>query len=293
MSDALDDAFPHDLDEILEGVLATYRPILSHLMTANFRGEMKLCFERSNNLAPWVEALGRPAPVHGIGPLTPAQVALLGGTRPRSIPHCIVTDLHVPLDGGAPKDLREAYQILLSSDHALRSLVEHHVVVPVRGPRAAARRLRALADLGVAAQIAALMGTLHERSLVRSEDEESDFIQRYFLEALQTFGRISLSRGDRAVFRDYYVDEAHIEELAEERSGELSVEVERRRGFLKRLAAALRAESARGTGAGRAPVAEDPQLPAQAGAPRGRVAGDGEGRALMPAVDRAAPRRKR
>jgi hypothetical protein len=239
---ALDNAFPDDVDDIVERVLLPYRPILSHALTGSFRRRLQLAVEGSTNLKPWLPA-PRYRPAHAIGALTAGQVALLGGFRPMRILHSVAYDLALPLDGGDRKSVQATEQILLTAAEALDSLADHHVVVPVKGSDARLRRLHGFVRVGVAALLAGTMGALHEHRLWsgrRELAEAPEFIQRYFLGAIQIFGRIQLNRRDQGVFRDHYLEARDIEELADERLG-LDAEVERRHGFLKRLATALEA----------------------------------------------------
>ena len=241
--------------------------------------------EDSENLKPWLPQ-GRPPPVQGIGELTAGQVVLLGGTRPKRILHTLVMDLGVDLDGNN-ESLTQARHILLSTVDALDSLVEHHVVVPVKGQDARVRKLQAFVHLGIAAQFAAMMGGLYEARLHgQHESEESQEVVRgYFHGAVQVFGRIELTPKDEAVFRDYYLEQADIEELAEERDRGLAAEIERRHGFLKRLVAAFQAEIGRLTGAAGRHPGDQPQALAGAGGHEPQVLT----RAIVPA---AQPRKR-
>jgi len=250
---ALDDLFSDDVDEIIERVLARYQPALSRVVMASFRSKLQLAITDNPDLKPWLPPSPF-EPVHGAGALTAAQVALLGGSRPTRILHTVAFRLSLPLDGGDQQSLREAEQILHDADEALESLVEHHVVTPVEGPEAGLRRLRELIRLGVAAQIAAMLGALrehHDLARRRGSDDEPEIIRRYFLRALQVFSRIKLSGRDQEVFRDHYLDAGDIEELADERGHGLDAEVARRLGFLERFATAFEAGADALYGAGR------------------------------------------
>lgn len=242
----LDAAYPDDFEEIVERVLLTYRPILSHFLLAHLRNDAYRTLLSHQNLKPW-EADGPPPPVRPIGSLTVAQVVLLGGTRPRRVVHSLAADINSMLDGGDRETVHRAEGMLEHANEALESLVGHHVVTPVKGPAARRRKLTGFIHLGVAAEIASLMGTLAAHHLwTRHQDPEKvpDLIRRYFLGVVQAFGRVRLSARDLAVFGDYYVENAEIEELAEERDLDLAVEVERRRVFLSHLSAGLQAQLA-------------------------------------------------
>lgn len=282
---ALDGAFSDDVDEIIERVLLAFRPILCQAVMASFRDDLQLAIQGTDELKAWL-AVGPPSTVRGVGPLTAGQVALLGGTRPTRVLQTVASRLWIPLDGGDKQSLREADRILTHSSKALESVVEHHVVSPARGQEARLRKLRGLVRVGVAAQFAAMMGALHEHHLWAEEralEEERELVQRYFLGALQAFGRIKLARRDQDVFRDHYLEARDIEEIADERGVELAAEAERRRGFLERLAAALEAQAA--VAAGHDAGAGDPE--ALAGA------GDAGPRALTRATGRATRPRRR
>ncbi len=263
MTADLDNAFRYELDEIIERGLSTYRPILSHVATATFRNNLAGTMTGYGNLQPWIEMLtpSRSPPLHGTDKLTAGQVALLGGTRPLRILHSIVLDLDVLLDGGDKQSLKRANRILGPTCDALQSLVDHHVVAPAKGRDASARKLGAFVDLGIAAQIASTMGALHYERLHAEDASGDEVIQRYFLGMVQIFGRITLARNDQQVFSDHYIDVVDVEGFAADQGRDLSDEVARRHGFLKRLAAALRAQIQLVTG----PPAPDPtgaELPA-------------------------------
>jgi hypothetical protein len=294
MTTALDNVFADDLDEIIERALLAYRPIFSHAVMGQFRANLERLIEGSENLQPWLAREFQPA--HGLGSLTAGQVALLGGTRPTRVLHSVASRHSILLDGGDAQGLRTVGLILHHSTEALESLVEHHVVVSVKAGEARLRKLREVVKLGIATQVAALMGAQQDLSLWAKPDdleEPPELVRRYFLAALQAFGRIKLSRADQGVFRDYYIEALAIEDLAEERGRGLAAEIERRRGFLTRLAAALEAQCdlmARTVG----------RSDAGAGAPEalagsGREGGtrNAEPRALTQATVRAARPRKR
>jgi hypothetical protein len=295
MTTALDNAFADELDEIIERALLAYRPILSHAVMGQFRTNLQLIVHASDNLKPWL-ARGQFQPAHGLGSLTAGQVALLGGTRPTRALHSVASWLSVPLDGGDQKGLRTVGQILHHSTEALESLVEHHVVVAVKEGEARLRKLREVVRLGIAAQAAAMMGAQQELGLWAERDdleEPSELVRRYFLAAHQAFGRIKLSRADQDVFRDYYIEALPIDELAEERDRGLDAEVERRRAFLKRLAAALEAQCELMARTAGRPGAGGSAPEVLAGSGREGSTRDAEPRALTQATARAARPRKR
>jgi hypothetical protein len=282
---ALDSAFSGDTDEIIERVLLVYRPILSHAVMATFRRNLFLV-AHTIDFAPWRPEGPRP-PVHGIGALTAGQVALLGGTRPRRILHTLVTDLDVALDGDKAS-LERAHNVLLPTSDAVESLAAYHDVVPVKGWEAGARKMRAFVDLAVATQIAAAMGALHEEhpwSRQRERRQAPEFVRRYFLGLVEVFGQIKLPRKDEAIFRDHYLEDVTIEQLAEEKGRGLDAEVERRLGFLRRLAKALKLEIGKRTGVAGPGTVDEP-----------RVLGGTDAAvppALTQAVGRGAPPRTR
>jgi hypothetical protein len=284
MTAALDNAFADDLEEIIEHVLLRYRPIFSHTLMNRFRRDLERAIHDTENLMPW-HLENQSHPVTGIGPLTAGQVALLGGTRPMRVLHSLAYELEIPLDGGDAQSAHEADGILFHSTRALQSLAEHHVVVPVKGREARVRRLREFVELGVAAQIAALMGGLRESQLVteRPEPEHHALVRRYFLATLQAFGRLELSPRDQDVFSDYYLDEIAIDDLAAERGRGLAAEIKRRQGFLQRLATALLAEIDIMTGGVRRHDAPTPEALAAGAKPK----------ALTRATGAAARPRKR
>jgi hypothetical protein len=247
MTADLDNAFRYELAEIIERGLSAYRPILSHLATATFRGNLVAAIDRMGrmNLKPWLGMLapGRPPALHGTDKLTAGQVALLGGTRPLRILHSVVLDLDVLLDGGDKQSLKRAKMILEPTHDALCSVVDHYVVAPAKGRDASARKLGALVDLGIAAQIASTMGALHyHRQQHEDAFGEDDVIKHYFLGMVQVFGRITLARNDQQVFSDHYIDGVDVEELVADQGRDLSEEAALRHGFLKRLATALKAQ---------------------------------------------------
>jgi hypothetical protein len=242
----LDTTFRYELAEIIERGLSVYRPILSHLVMATFRSNFALVIHGHRGpLEPWTDELtpGRQPPLHGTDKLTAGQVALLGGTRPLRILHSVLLDLDVLLDGGDKQSRKQAIEVLEPTCDALQSLVDHHVVAPAKGRDASARKLGALVDLGMAAQIASTMGALHHH-LQDPEDasEPDDVVKRYFLGMVQVFGRITLARRDQKIFSDHYIDAADVDALVEDDGRDLDEEVELRHGFLKRLAKALKAQ---------------------------------------------------
>ena len=261
----LDTTFRYELAEIIERGLSVYRPILSHLVTATFRSNFaRVIHGHRGNLEPWTEQLapGRLLPLHGTDTLSAGQVALLGGTRPLRILHVVVLDLDVLLDGGDKQSRKHAKEVLEPTCEALQNLVDHHVVSPAKGRDASARKLAALVDLGIAAQIASTMGALHDH--LQSPEEASgdgDMVKRYFLGMVQVFGRITLARRDQKIFSDHYIDAADVDDLVEDDGRDFAEEVELRHGFLKRLAKALRAQIQLVTGRA-APPPPHPELPA-------------------------------
>jgi hypothetical protein len=264
----LDTTFRYELAEIIERGLSVYRPILSHLVTATFRNNFaRVIHGHRGPLEPWTGELspGRQPPLCGTDELTVGQVALLGGTRPLRILHSVVLDLDVLLDGGDKQSRKQAKEVLEPTCDALQSLVDHHVVVPAKGRDASARKLSALVDLGIAAQIASTMGALHHHLEYPEEASgDGDFVKRYFLGMVQVFGRITLARGDQKIFRDHYIDAADVDALVEDDGRDLDEEVELRHGFLKRLAKALKAQIQLVTGRA-APPPPLPELPATPG----------------------------
>jgi hypothetical protein len=266
MTADLDKAFRYELAEIIERGLSVYRPILSHLVTATFRHNLVMALDGIGdaNLRPLLGLLapGRLSRLHGTDTLTAGQVALLGGTRPTRILHSVVFELGVLLDGGDKPSVKSAKWILMPTSAAVRSFVAHHVVAPVKGQGAAARKLSGIVDLGIAAQIASTMGALHDHRM-RPEDASGDdeIVRRYFLGMVQTFGRIRLARSDQKVFRDQYIDGVDVKDLVEDEGRDLDEEVELRHGFLKRLATALKAQIKLVT-ARPAPEAPRAELPA-------------------------------
>ena len=264
----LDTPFRYELAEIIERGLSVYRPILSHLARATFRNNFaRVIHGHRGNLEPWTEELAseRLLPLHGTDKLTPGQVALLGGTRPLRILHSVVLDLDVLLDGGDKQSRKHAKEALDPTCCALQNLVDHHVVSPAKGRDASARKLAALVDLGMAAQIASTMGALHDhlQSPEHASDDD-DFVQRYFLGMVQVFGRITLARNDQKIFRDHYIDAADVDDLVEDDGRDLDEEVELRHRFLKRLAKTLKAQIQLVTGRA-APPPPLPELPATPG----------------------------
>jgi hypothetical protein len=242
----LDTTFRYELAEIIERGLSVYRPILSYLAIATFRNNFaRVIHGHRGNLEPWTEELApdRLPPLHGTDKLTAGQVALLGGTRPLRILHSVVLDLDVLLDGGDKQSLKHAKEVLEPTCGALQNLVDHHVVSPAKGRDASARKLAALVDLGIAAQIASTMGAIHHH-LQSPEDasEHDDVVKRYFLGMVQVFGRITLARRDQKIFSDHYIDAADVDDLVEDDGRDFAEEVELRHGFLKRLAKALKAQ---------------------------------------------------
>lgn len=244
MTAALDHAFAYEIEDIIERGLLAYEPILSLPVMAQLREHLRHVLHRDSTMKPWLAQLPGQEPIDGIGTLTAGQVALLGGTRPLRVLHALAPDFGLRAES---KSRAHLGFLLLSSTEALNSLVEHHVVAPARGREACARRLREFVNLAVAAMIAALMGTLYDHRMspgVPGREEETPLVKRHFSRMGEAFTRITLTRKDQGIFRDYYLDEAHIEELAEEGGRGLAAEVERRRGFLKRLAAALKEQCA-------------------------------------------------
>lgn len=242
----LDTTFRYELAEIIERGLSAYRPILSHLATATFRSNFaRVIHGHKGNLEPWTDQLARGwlLPLQGTDKLTAGQVALLGGTRPLRIVHTVVHDLDVLLDGGDKQSLKHATEVLEPTCGALQNLVDHHVVYPAKGRDASARKLAALVDLGIAAQIASTMGALHDhlQSPVDASGPD-DVIKRYFLGMVQVFGRITLARRDQKIFSDHYIDAADVDDLVEDDGRDFAKEVELRHGFLKRLAKAIKAQ---------------------------------------------------
>lgn len=242
----LDTTFRYELAEIIERGLSVYRPILSHLVMATFRSNFaRVIHGHRGPLEAWTDELtpGRQPPLHGMDKLTAGQVALLGGSRPLRILHSVALDLDVLLDGGDKQSRKNAKEVLEPTCDALQSLIDHHVVAPAKGRDACARKLGALVDLGIAAQIASTIGALHHQ-LEDPEDasEPDDFVKRYFLGMVQVFGRIALAHHDQKIFRDRYIDAADMDALVEDDGRDLDEEVELRHGFLKRLAKALKAQ---------------------------------------------------
>jgi hypothetical protein len=247
----LDTAFRYELAEIIERRLVVYRPILSHLAMATFRHNLLLSILDDLNVKPELGVIiaGRPSPVHGTDQLTAGQVALLGGTRPLRILHAVSHELNLSLDGGDKRSLKQATEILQSTNDALRSFVVHHEVAPAKGRDASARNLAALVDLGIATQIASTMGALHHHLQYPADASgEDDVIKRYFLGMVQVFGRIKLARNDQKVFSDHYIDGRDVDDLVEDDGRDLAEEVELRHEFLKRLAKALKAQIKLATG---------------------------------------------
>ena len=242
----LDTRFRYELAEIIERGLSAYRPILSHLATATFRNNFaRVIHGHKGNLEPWTDELapGRRPPLHGTDKLTAGQVALLGGTRPLRIVQTVVRDLDVLLDGGDKQSLKHAKEVLDPTCGALQNLVDHHVVSPAKGRDASARKLAALVDLGIAAQIASTMGALHHHLQYPEEaSNDGDVVKRYFLGMVQVFGRITLARRDQKIFSDHYINAADVDDLVEDDGRDFAEEVELRHGFLKRLAKALKAQ---------------------------------------------------
>jgi hypothetical protein len=279
----LDDAFPDDTEEIIERALHAYRPLLGHTATAFFRSNLSVHVLGHGRFSPWVATIraGRPVAAVAAHDLTAAQVILLGGTRPTRCLHSVVAaELHVHLDGGFPEEIARARSVLGGSYGAVESLVRHHPCTPARGRAAALASLTELVHLGIAAQYASMIARLYDQGFDPERlpsDEEVAFLTRYFFWAMHAFRRLALTRGDQAAFRDYYVDRARPDELAEEHDLELDHEVERRRRFLKRLSKGLLVQAAAIGGEAHDDAAPPPPWllsrpdPRPGPAPRGRL----------------------
>jgi len=246
MTANLDNVFRHELEELIEHRLSTFRPILSHLVTATFRANLVgfVAMAGHGNLDPWLDPIfaSRPLPLQGTDRLTAGQVALLGGTRPLRILHTVVLELDVLLDGGDKASRRQATEVLSGTSRALRSVLKHQVVEPVKTRDAAFRKLGALVDLGIAAQIASAMGRLQHLLQHREDDAGDDVIRHHFLGLVQVFGRITLARNDQKVFSDHYIDGVDVEQLVADDGRDLDEEVKLRHAFLTRLVKALKAQ---------------------------------------------------
>ncbi len=242
----LDNAFRYEIVELIEHRLSAFRPILSNLVIATFRSNLErhVAMAGRGNLDPWMHAIfaGRPLTLQGTDRLTAGQVALLGGTRPLRILHTVVLELGVLLDGGDKASQRQATEILEMTSQALRSVVKHHVVEPAKTRDAALRKLGALVDLGIAAQIASTMGALHHDLPHGEDDAGDDVFRHHFLGLVQAFGRLTLTRNDQKVFSDHYIDGVDVERLVDDDGRDFDEEVELRHAFLSRLVKALKAQ---------------------------------------------------
>lgn len=291
MGAILDDAFPYDRGEVLEQALLPFRPILGPLATSAIRDDIGEAFHYNGPFDPWLRILHEapPSPVAmGTGVLSGAQVAMLGGTRPERTLRSITSRLY----GDRIRAERKASDMLTHAGEALDSFVEHVTVEPAKGLDDAREKVRAFAELGIAVELAALAGRLHDLSpelMWPNEEtepsEHAEMWQRCFPGMIAVFRRITLSRKDDVVFRAYYVHEGSIEEIADARGVKPSTEAARRLGFVTRFAAAIKAEIAAVAGTTGVRVADDPALP-------GNASGAG-GRPLLTATAPAARRRRR
>jgi hypothetical protein len=236
--DVLDRAFADEVEEVASISLLGYQPILERTVLLRFQHNLEAMVEGDHHLDALRDRGVTPIPL--APPLTASQVSLLGGTRPARTLRTLERRLHIPPQA----DRREQdamLPLLLPSREALESVTAHYVVAPIQGPEDRLRELRAFLEVGIAVQFAALMGALDARRYSGRSEEDPGWMERYFLGALQTFLRIKLSRSDQGVFRDYYLDEGNIEEIADERGRQLATEAKRRLGFLQRFAKELRA----------------------------------------------------
>ena len=271
--------FVDEPEEIVESVLRPYTPILSRTIMVHLRMDLQRNLDAHVQLAPW-RTEGQPV-AQGLGPLTATQVALLAGTRPTRMLEDIAAELQVPVESGDRESEQKLYEISLTSRQTDK-VIENYVVAKVKGREARAQRVREFVEFAVAAQFASLVGALagrHDSLLINPEEEEPEFIRRHFLGAVQVFRKLKLTRKAQAVFRDHFLDNREIEDIAEDEGREVDKEIERRRVFLKGLARALAEALAGPQDSPRAPEA----LPGATPRPR----------ALTQATGRAARPRKR
>lgn len=280
----LDDAFPSDLDEIIDLGLRPYRPVLSHTVAAALQGDMLAVIESAGNLRPWVDVLdtrGRaPEGARDEGGLTPAQRALLGGSAPGRFLDDLVWGLRVELDSLSRAGVKGAHAVLITSVEALDAYAEGYPPAPAADP-AAARGVAGFLERGVPLMFATMIGSITGGDAltwasVRGHEVE---LYRYFVYLVEAFHRAGLDDEDRQTFSDHYEAGLDPALLAARRAATPPADLARHDAFLLRFGVAMqRGIAALSEEAGPDPARTDPHTSpklrafVEREAPRPRVA---------------------